>query len=253
MSLENFPNNEISINDLFDGRLERFGITTDNEQLGALIAPDGSTIIVGRTDKGYTQFPQKMPVLIRNAIASEFSIDLLECGETNFVVVEGPSCGDAKFISDWLSAALECDGLLQRHFKESPDFRKSIFRLEVEYCIGFAPAATAFIRKWLKDRRSFSLNLRNSMWAEIFTVMAGIGFFARTDHRYQMTVPSNIKLDFITESLLRFAETEDAEYFLHPERHLVTITSFQAKLLRKKLSGTDERIRLEEREKLLAA
>src|SRR2546423_1536146 len=83
-----------------------------------------------------------------------------------------------------------------------------------------APAAAAFIRKWLKDRQSFHLNLRNSPWAEIFTVMVGIGFFTRTGRHYHMTVPHPIELDRVTDSLLQFAETEDAEYYLHPERHL---------------------------------
>src|SRR6476659_9482060 len=157
MSLDHFPSNEISFIDLFDGRLERFGVTTDNEK-GALIAPDGTTITVRRTDMGHAQFPKKMPVLLRNAIAAEFRIDLSECGEPTHVVVEGPSCGDAEFICRWLNAAIESDRLLQQHFEQEPDFRKDIFRLEMMYCVEFAPAATAFIRKWLKDRRSFSLS-----------------------------------------------------------------------------------------------
>jgi hypothetical protein len=252
MSLEHFPRNEISFNYLFDGRLERFGVAADTET-GALIAPDGTATIVQRIDKDYAQFPQKVPVLIRNAIAAEFRIDLSECGELAHVVVEGPSCGDAEFICRWLNAAMESDRLLQQHFEQKPEFRKSISRLETEYCVEFAPAGTVFIRKWLKDRRSFVLNLRNSMWAEIFTVMVGTGFFTRTVNHYQMTVPRSIELGFITESLRQLAETEDAEYYLHPERHLITMKAYQAGLVREWLRVRDEETRLTDREKLLAA
>jgi hypothetical protein len=252
MSLELFPNNEIPFANLFDGRLKRFGITTDaGEKLAALIAPDGNATIVQPTDAGHVQFPDSMPVLVRNAIAAEFALDLLKHGEGTHVVIERPSCGDAEFISRWLDAASASDHLLQQHYKDNPEFRKEIFRLEVMYCVEFAPAATAFIRNWLKDRRSFSLSLRDSVWAEIFTVMVGIGFFTRTGVRYQMTVPEPLNLESITESLLQLVQTEDAEYYLHPERHLVTMTAYQAKSLRKCLRRSDEETRLADREKAL--
>jgi hypothetical protein len=252
MSLEHFPRNEICFSDLFDGRLERFGVTTNNET-AALIAPDGTATIVRPTNMGHAQFPKKMPILIRNAIAAEFRIDLSECGEPTHVVVEGPSCGDAEFICRWLNAAIDSDRLLQQHFEQEPEFRKSISRLEIEYCIEFAVAGTAFIRKWLKDRQSFVLNLRDSMWVEIFTVMVGIGFFTRTHNHYQMTVPRSVELDAITESLLQLAETEDAQYYLHPGRHLVAMTPYQAKLVREWLRGRSEETRLSDRDQLLAA
>jgi hypothetical protein len=254
MSLENFPNQEIPFDDLFDGCLERFGITTNAvEQPGALIAPDGTATIIVPDDEGFAQFPQKMPVLVRNAVAAEFSVDFPGLGEQTCVVIEGPCCGDAEFICRWLNAALESDQLLQQHFEQKPDFRKIISRLEVEYCIEFAPAAAAFIRKWLKDRRSFYIDLQNSRWTEIFTVMVGIGFFTRTGDYYQMTLPDCVELEIITESLLQFAETEDAWYFLHPERHIATQTRYQAKALYQRIRSKDEATRLADRAKRLVA
>jgi hypothetical protein len=228
MSLENFPDKEISFNNLFDGRLKRFGITIDAvDQPGALIAPDGTAIIIIPTDEGFAQFPSKMPVLLRNAIAAEFSVDSPESGERACVVVEGPSCDDADFIRGWLDAALHSDQLVLQHFERKPDFRKVISRLEVEYCIEFAPAAAWFVRKWLKDKRSFYINLLTSPWAEMFTAMVGVGFFTRTGNYYQMTIPDRVELGPIAESLVQFAETEDAWGFLHPERHLATQTRYQ--------------------------
>jgi hypothetical protein len=221
------------------------------DQPGALIAPDGTATIIVPNDKGFAQFPRKMAVLVRDAIAAEFFIDFPESGESVWVVIEGPSCVDAEFIRRWLGAALASDQVLQHYFKQVPEFQKAVSRLEVGYLIAFAPAAAAFIRKWLKDRRSFSLNLHESTWAEIFTVMVGIGFFTRTGDYYQMTLPDCLELDAIIESLLQFAESEDEFSFLHPERHLATTTKYLAKLIQKKLHKKDEGARLADRERLL--
>jgi hypothetical protein len=254
MSLENFPNQKIAFDDLFDGRLERFGITTNAvEQPDALIAPDGAATIIVPTENGFAQFPSKMSVLLRNAVAAEFSTDFPELGEQTCVVIECPCCDDAEFIRGWLDAALQSDQLLQQHFEQKPDFRKIISRLEVEYCIEFAPAAAWFIRKWLKDKRSFYIDLLDSPWAEMFTVMVGVGFFTRTGNYYQMTLPGLVELESITESLHQFAETEDAWYFLHPERHIATQTRYQAKALYQRIRSKDEATRLADRAKLLAA
>jgi len=91
---------------------------------------------VQRIDKDHAQFPQKVPVLIRDAIAAKFRIELSECAELTHVVVEGPSCGDAEFICRWLNAAMESDRLLQQHFEREPEFRTSISGWK-EYCIEF--------------------------------------------------------------------------------------------------------------------
>jgi hypothetical protein len=250
MSVEYFPTIGISFDDLFDGRLKRFGITT-NVETGALIASDGTPTIVGRTDKGHAQFPDQMPVVTRNAIAAEFYANLSYREEATHVVVEGPSCVDAGFIARWCNAALECDRLLQQHFVDDPEFRKKSDLLEIACFIKFGPAAAGLIRKWLKDRHSFHLNLSTTHWLEIFTVMVGIGFFTRTGNHYQMTEPT-LDLNRITDSLLQFAETEDAEYYPHPERHLISMKGYQAKGLRESLANRAEATRLADREKLLA-
>src|SRR3954451_8939907 len=148
MSVEHFPTMGIRFDELFDGRLKRFGITT-NVETGALIAPDGTPTIVRRTDKGYAHFPEQISAVIRNAISAEFYADLSYCEEDTHVVVEGPCCGDAGFIARWCNAALECGGapdrwcnaalecdrLLQQHFVDHPEFRKKIDRLEKLYMI----------------------------------------------------------------------------------------------------------------------
>src|SRR6476646_509715 len=160
MSLEHFPGNEISFTELFDGRLERFDVTTDNET-GALIAPDGTVTIVQRTDQGYVQFPEKMPVVVQNAIAAEFRIDIPERGEVTHVVVVGPSCGDFDFISRWQNAVLECDRMIERY---------NMVLLREMYPLELLENSRALIRKW-QDSGSFVLDVYNFTWSAAFTLM----------------------------------------------------------------------------------
>ena len=127
-----------------------------------------------------------------------------------------------------------------------------IERLEIACLIEFGPSAAGFIRKWLKDRQSFHLNLSTTHWAEIFTVMDGVGFFTRTGNHYQMTEPTTLDLDRITDSLLQLAETEDAQYYLHPERHLVAMRSFRQKAYGNRWQARSDATRVADREKLLA-
>lgn len=114
-----------------------------------------------------------------------------------WVLVEGPSSGDAEFTTQWLLAAISADGLLEDYYAIDPSFRPLILGLETMYCIEFVPAAMAFLRKWLKTRSAFSLSLFDSQWTHMFAIMAGVGFFTRTGDRYQITVPKNLMITSI--------------------------------------------------------
>jgi hypothetical protein len=233
--VEFFPG-KIAFTELFDGRLKRFGIGAKaNNSTGALSGPDGIVTIVQRGSDGCAKFLGKMSVPVCNAIAREFKIDipLFSLPKTH-VVVEGPCC-DGQFVHDWLKSAIECDRIVQLHCTREPEFRELFGRLPVVYGIHFTSAATAFIRKLMRDCRSFSLNLMNSSWADSFAIMVGIGFFTRFDERYRMTIPRELSSEVITESLLQLAGTEDDDDCLHPERHLATMSSCCAKDLRQRL------------------
>jgi hypothetical protein len=70
---------------------------------------------------------------------------------------------------------------------------------------------------------------------ELFAMMAEMGFFVLTGQRYQMVVPNRLNIAKVKRAMLRFAQTEDNEYFLHPE-HLVTAMPFvEAKAWQKRL------------------
>jgi hypothetical protein len=218
-----------------------------------LYSPAGESIQVHCGKHNRACFDRKIPVPILNAVSVEFDIDLSEVGEEAYVTVEGPSCSDAELMMQWLQAAIECDRLLEQYRQEHPEFRDSISNLEVIALIYFKSAATAFLRKWLKSRVAFSLSLRSSFWITMFTIMVGIGFFTRTGDRYQITVPNRISIDEIAEASIALAQTEDDQYYLHPERFLVTTTRYWAKSIRQRLRSLDESTRLAEREVLLAA
>jgi hypothetical protein len=231
-----FAGKKIAFTSLFDGRLKRFGIcATANNSTGALSGPDGIVTTVHKDSDGCARLTGKMSDAVCNAIAREFEFDIpLFSVPLTHVVAEGPCC-DGQFMHDWLASAIECDRIVQLHCTREPEFRELFGRLPVVYGIHFTSAATAFIRKLMRDCRSFSLNLINSSWADSFAIMVGIGFFTRFDERYRMIIPRELSSEVITESLLQLAGTEDDDDCLHPERHLATMSSCCAKDLRQRL------------------
>jgi hypothetical protein len=172
-----------------------------------------------------------------------------------WVLVEGPSCADAEFTAQWLLAAISADRLLEDYYAVDPSFQPSILALETMYCVEFVPAAMAFVRKWLKIRSAFSLSLLDSQWSNMFAIMAGAGFFTRTNDRYQMALPKNLMFAQIKHAILKLAATEDSEYFHHPEQFLTTMSRYQAKCGKQKLRRSerlDWQQRIADRDALLA-
>ncbi len=143
-----------------------------------------------------------------------------------WVLVEGPSPGDAEFLGRWLLAAAAADQTLTEQFKRNDNLKDQIRNLEVVYLISFAPAATKFVELLMKNLTCFTISIWNE-WAEMFAVMAALGFFTCTVNRYQMTVPREISGQDVETALLRLSATEDSGFRLHPER----LVSCQSKLV----------------------
>jgi hypothetical protein len=78
-----------------------------------------------------------------------------------------------------------------------------------------------------RDRFNFALDLWDE-WGEIFTVMAGLGFFRQTGERYQMTLPQEINGPMIEDALLKLAVTEDEDSYLQPEDLVSCLTKTNA-------------------------
>lgn len=143
-----------------------------------------------------------------------------------WVLVEGPGPGDAEFLGRWLLAAAAADKTLTEQFERNENLRNQIRNLEVVSLIAFAPAATKFVELLMKNLTCFSLSVWDE-WGEMFAVMAQLGFFSRTGHRHQMTVPRQVPGEAIETALLKLSATEDSGFHLHPEQ----LVSCQSKLV----------------------
>jgi hypothetical protein len=247
--LENFPN-KIRFAKLFDCRLKDFGIDTEVDgPTGKLIAPDGTVTVVQKTAGGGSSFAGKMPLLVRNAIAQEFKVDLYPIIQRTHVVIEGRG-RDPQLISALLGAATECDQLLGAHLEHNYEFLDLAPRLanyELAYSVDFSLTVLELVRRAL-NQGAFCFHLHKSFFGHEFAVMVDIGFFVRVGDHYQMAIPPKPTIQVITNALMQVLETEDARYFLHPERYLVTMSKFEAKSLckglRKRLREKGETVEL---------
>jgi hypothetical protein len=151
--------------------------------------------------------------------------------EARWVLVEGPSPGDAEFLGRWLLAAAEADRALREQFRQNPGLKQQISRLEVLRLVEFSPAVMTGVELLMENLTCFSLDLWDE-WGEmgeIFTVMAELGFFRLTGNRYQMTIPREVVTGSRIESaLLSLAATEDVEYVLHPEEPVTCLSKPEA-------------------------
>jgi hypothetical protein len=277
MSAEYRPVTEIPFH-VIDKRLEKYGIKVElHGAITGLVGAHGT--LFARPEGNSTHFERRIGVdtqAVLDAIETEYGItivdendhrfwgfashdDMLEAysrrpsevSPRNWVLVEGPSIGDANFTIAWLMAAVEADKALQAYFQEHPRFREGLRRIEIFNLIEFAPCGMAFVRMWLQQKGIFSIDLFDSEVADIFPVMTAGGFFTKTGQRYQMTVPPGVNIAAIRDALLQLAETEDGHSFLHPERLLATMTRMEAETWKGRLEGMNWRQRLADRELLL--
>jgi hypothetical protein len=118
------------------------------------------------------------------------------------------------------------------------------------YIPDFAVAALYMLLELREQRVTFLLRL-DSEDADMFAMMTEMGCFAMTGQRYQMAIPKRLNMTKVKKALLRYAQTEDSEYILHPE-HLVTAMPFlEAKAWQKRLRAMRENHRNADRHVLL--
>src|SRR4029450_4337754 len=77
--------------------------------------------------------------------------------------------------------------------------------------------------------------------------MAETGFFTVAGQRYQMVIPSVVTLRTVKNALLKLAKTEDADFMLHPEKSVATISSSEAMDWQRRLRAMDECRRVADR------
>jgi hypothetical protein len=279
------PVKDINFDFLVDGRLEKYDIQVNSGQSTAVLTvANGGTLIANRVGLSthfefrHRAYPQRM----FDALSKEFDTELVagddfrfwgfsshaemlatckviddievrssELGGVHWLLVEGPGCGDAEFTCQWIQSAIDADRLLKQQFSGDLSFRPNIDRREVARLIEFGPAAMAFVGMWLSQVGTFSLDLLDCEWAEMFCVMALVGFFTQTGERYQMTVPKDLKAERIRDALIRLAETEDTGQYVHPEKLLNPMTLKQMFVWKERLDRMTSQNRLADRDSLL--
>ena len=171
--------------------------------------------------------------------------------QDTYVLVEGPTWGDAEFYGHWLLTASKANRLLQDAKRDDPEFRAAIFILEVLYVLDFGIMATVFLSQFTDERfYTFAIEVGSSDDLNEFALMVEMGFFNLTGDRYQMTVPENLDLKRVKEAHLRLAATED-EDGIHPEKLVVGMPRSQARRYERLLSSMNQDQRLADRRALL--
>lgn len=64
---------------------------------------------------------------------------------------------------------------------------------------------------------SFVIDLNEGYSVEEFVVMAKMGFFEYRGTGYHFAIPADLDSSTVKAAALRFAQTEDEDYSLHPE------------------------------------
>jgi hypothetical protein len=142
---------------------------------------------------------------------------------------------------------------LQSRLK-SPNFRKQVDRLCIPAYPDFGIGATVLLSRLKTNLASIilSLNEEDETLFEEFAMMAGMGFFVLTGERYQMVIPPQLNMKRVKITALKLAETEDEDFFLHPEYLVASVPYSQAKEWQARLRNMDEDHRCADRDVLLS-
>jgi hypothetical protein len=165
-------------------------------------------------------------------------------------LVEGPMWADTKFYGKWLLAAAKADALWKKSISD-PSFQEQVDRLMITYIPDFNIGATVLLSRLEQNLASFVVSLNGEEEPEEFAMMIGMGFFVLTGHRYQMVIPARLTLGSVKKAVLRLAQTEDEECFLHPEYIVTTMPFAEANAWQRRLRRMDEAHRQADRQVLL--
>lgn len=166
------------------------------------------------------------------------------------ILVEGPMWGDTKFYGKWLLAAAKADALWKKAIKD-PIFEMQVERLLVVYVPDFSIAATVLLSRLEKNLVAFVTRLNDEQEGEAFAMMVKMGFFILTGQRYQMVIPTLLSMEKVKKAALELAQTEDQEFYLHPEYLVATMASAEAKAWQSRLRQMGEVRRHADRHLLL--
>jgi hypothetical protein len=145
-------------------------------------------------------------------------------GNDPCVLIKGPNWGDAEFYGKWLLAAAQAETFWKEACKD-PGFEKQVKRVIYDFCIpDFGISASLMVMRLEEYMTTFVLDLESEE-SGAFVMMFTMGFFATSNPGYRMAIPSDLTVAKVKGAALKYAETEDEEYVLHPE-YLVNTMSF---------------------------
>ena len=79
------------------------------------------------------------------------------------------------------------------------------------------PARAEFLMRLGDNQISFVIDFDEGYSVEEFVVMAKMGFFEYRGTGYHFDIPADLDSSRVKAAALRFAQTEDEDYNLHPE------------------------------------
>ena len=167
---------------------------------------------------------------------------MVEC-HAAAVVVEGPGY-DARFLSEWLDAAVKVQAAWDVVSK-GPDgeLYKDVLYGEL---IQFGLWAIDFISRLRRSRRAVAAVLPFAEYEEshYFALMVGLGFFEVTADHHRMAIPNDFPPTTIKNAAMAYlsASLTDSEgtKFLFPHRSITTMSIADAEALQKRLIAIDE-------------
>ena len=167
---------------------------------------------------------------------------MVEC-HAAAVVVEGPGY-DARFLSEWLDAAVKVQAAWDVVSK-GPDgeLYKDVLYGEL---IQFGLWAIDFISRLRRSRRAVAAVLPFAEYEEshYFALMVGLGFFEAAADHYRMAVPNDFPPTTIKDAAMAYlnASLTDSEgtKFLFPHRSIATMSIIDAEALQKRLIAIDK-------------
>jgi hypothetical protein len=150
-----------------------------------------------------------------------------------YVLVQGPSWGDAQFYGEWLLAAARAEAYRKESCADE-NFKRLMDRVCAAHVPDFGVAATFMIMQLKEYLTTFLIEL-NSIDGDDFTMMAEMGFFEQRDTHYQMVLPSSLTLEKVKAAIFKYSKTEDDEFMLHPEYLVTAMPLSEATTLQRRL------------------
>jgi hypothetical protein len=167
---------------------------------------------------------------------------MVECNAAA-VVVEGPGC-DARFLSEWLAAAVKVQAAwdVARKGPDGELYKAVLYGQPILFGLW----AIDFISRLRRSRRAVAAVLRfaGDVESDYFALMVGLGFFEAAADHYRMAVPNDFPLTTIKNAAMAYLNTsltdsEGTELFF-PHWSVTTISIADAEALEKRLIAIDK-------------